>query len=387
MAHTSLPRGFEFGERAQWNPSRFGLLVHWMNNIPFGTDVYVDNRANAPFSVSGFAPSGVDVNDWVDFGAGIGVDYMVLTVKHNMGWRLYPFTTDMASHTGKDSYNVTISLPQVATYGVNNPAIVGTADQDIVHQFVSRCEFQGVKPVLYYNIGKDINARGGFSSVEESAFSSDTDISDTYGLYTTMVEAQITELLTAFPNVWLWLDAVAWYPRTALISLYSKIRDVGNENTLVIYNYEAVQGSLNTNIVTRPNGTHANYPGTLDGTQQYLWPCDIASYEYSRVPPGLNTAGQLAELTRIQRHKKHVYWRGAEVSTPVFTAGQWSYYDPGVVGGTPNVLESLANLEARADLANDEIAPVLVAMPPDLTGVVSSAIKTRLTDLANHIFP
>lgn len=61
------PRGFEFGERVLFNASRFGCFINWTNNIPFGTEVYTDNRTAAPFAVSGWAPAGVDVNDWVDF--------------------------------------------------------------------------------------------------------------------------------------------------------------------------------------------------------------------------------------------------------------------------------------------------------------------------------
>lgn len=379
------PRGFEYGERALWNSFRFGCFINWTNNIPFGTDVYTTNRTSAPFAVSGWAPAGIDVNDWVDFAASIGIQYLVLTVKHNMGWCLYPFTTEIASHTGKDSYNATIALPQVAQYNVGNPAIVGTADQDIIHRFVARCEFQGIKPVLYYNIGKDINNRGGFADVAVSAFSSDTDISDGYPLYTAMVEAHMQELLTAFPNVWLWLDAVAWYPRTAHQNLYEAIRTYGNENTLIIYNVEPLQGSSDASTRTKPNGTNADYPGTLNGTQQYIWPLDVASYEYSRVP---TIGGDGAtEFVRIQSHLKHVYWRGSETSSPIFTGGQWFYWDPGIVGGTPNTVESLANLSARADVPNGFNAPFLCSMSPDGNGVVSAGQKTRLTELANYIFP
>lgn len=378
-----VPRGFEFGDRALWNSFRMGSFINWTNNIPFGTDVYNTNKPNPVFPIAGWAPAGIDVNDWVDFAASIGIEYLALTVKHNMGWWLYPFTTDITPHTGKDSYNATISLPQVATYGVNNPAIVGTADQDIIHRFVARCETNGIKPVLYYNIGKDINARGGFLTIAESAFSSDTDISDGYPLYTAMVEAHMQELLTAFPNVWLWLDAVAWYPRTAHQSLFDCIRTYGNQNTLIIYNYPPISGSSDgVTLVTKPTGTSTDYPGTLIGTSMYVWPFDVASYEYTRVPT--NTSN---EMGKIQSHFKHVYWRGAETSSPLFTGGQWFWWDPAVVGGTPNVLESLANLEARADVPNGNAAPFMISMCPDGSGVVSAAQKTRLTDLAAHIFP
>lgn len=379
-----VPRGFNFGDRATWEAARFGTFICWTNNIPFGTEVYTDNR-NAPvFDVAGWAPAAVNVNDWVDFSASIGANYAILTIQHNMGWSLYPFVTEMTSHTGKDSYNATITLPQVAQYHVGNPAIVGTADQDIVHRFVARCITQGIKPVLYYNIGKDINARGGHADIPTAAFSSDTAISDSYPLYCAMVEGRIAELLTAFPTVWLWLDAPHWYPRAYHQSLFNVIRGTAGENALVIYNYEPVAGSSDgVTEKTKPVGTNAaTYPGSLDGTQMYMWPFDIASYEYSRIPT--NAASEMAVL---QSHKKHVYWRGAEVSSPVFTGGQWFHRDPVVVGGTPNVLDSAANLNGRADSANTNAAPFALAISPDEDGVISVAQKNRITDVANHIFP
>lgn len=377
------PRGFKFGDRAAYVGYRFGTFVCWTNNIPFGTDVYVDNRENPPFDVTGWAPSAVDCEDWVDFSASIGAEYCVLTVQHNMGWSLYPFQTNMATWAaGKDSYNASISLPQVQDYGVGNAAIVGTADQDIVHRFVARCINQGIKPVLYYNIGKDINSRGGHSSIQAAAFATDVDIAAGYDGYCTMVEARLTELLTAFPTVWLWLDAVAWYPRTHHQALFDAIREAGNENTLIFYNYEVVAGSGNgANEVTKPTGTHANYPGTLDGTQMYLWPFDIASYEYSRLP-----TASAAEMGTLQSHLKHIYWRGAEVSSPVYT-DQWFYWDQAIVGGTPNVLTSEASLNTRADSANDNAAPFLLALSPHEDGVIPTAQKNRVTAVAAHIFP
>lgn len=379
------PRGYNFGARATWETYKMGGFICWTNNIPFGTDVYVTNRANPVFDVTGFAPSSVDVDDWISSAASIGLEYLTLTVKHNMGWWLFPFSTDMEPHTGKDSYNTTISLPQVANYGVNNASIVGTADQDIVHRFVSGCIANGIKPILYYNIGKDINARGGFSSIQESAFSSDSAISSTYSKYTTMVEAHITELLQTFPTIHLWLDAVAWYPRSAHQSLFNTIRSAGSENNLVIYNYQPVQGSSNTGTFERPSGTSTDYEGSLVGESYYLWPFDIISHESSFIPTG---AGQTtAWLAALKANKKHIYWTGAELETTIFAGQQYFYYDPIVVGGTPNVLESAANLNAIADIVTPSNVPFSLTWSPDLTGVISTAQKNRMQDVYNHIFP
>lgn len=377
-----VPRGFKFGSRAIWETYRFGSFVCWTNNIPFGTDVHTDNRQNPVFDVTGWAPvvSDAAINSWVDLTASLGGQYSIFTVMHNMGWSWFPFQNDIPTHTGKDSYNATITLPQVVKYGVNNPAIIGTASQDVVHRFVARCRTQGIKPVLYYNIGKDLNSRGGHDSIAAAAFSSDGDIAAEYPAYCAMVEARLAELLTAFPDVWLWLDAPHWYPRTYLQSLFDAIRAAGSENTLVIINYNPVQGSGDSGLVTKPSGTSAaDYQGSLDGRQQYLWPFDVASYEYSRTPSG-------AEFGTLQRHLKHIYWRGAEVSSPVYS-GAWFYWDPAIVGGTPNQVASEATLNARADLATANNAPFALAFSPDENGELDTAQINRITDVANHIFP
>jgi hypothetical protein len=380
MAKT--PRGFNFGDRAIWETYRLGSFICFTNNIPFGTDVHTDNRENPVFDVSGWNPQNIDCEDWVDFTASVGGQYAIFTVMHNMGWSWYPFEADVATHTGKDSYNATITLPQVVKYGVNNPAIIGTADQDVVHRFVARCRTQGIKPVLYYNIGKDLNSRGGHSNIQAAAFATDPVIAAEYPAYCAMVEARMAELLTAFPDVWLWLDAPHWYPITMHQSLFNAIRAAGNENTLVIYNYDPVAGSTDGGVEkTKPTGTSTSYTGTLDGTQMYMWPFDVGSYEYSRLPT--NAA---IEMAVRQRNLKRYYWRGAEVSSPIYD-GQWFYWDQAIVGGTPNVLSSAATLNARADLATDQAAPFALALSPDGDGIVDTAQKNRFTDVANHIFP
>lgn len=381
MAKT--PRGFNFGDRAIWETYRFGSFVCWTNNIPFGTDVHTDNRENPVFDVTGWVPvvSDAAINSWVDLTASVGGQYSIFTVMHNMGWSWFPFQTDIATHTGKDSYNATITLPQVVKYGVNNPAIIGTASQDVVHRFVARCRLQGIKPVLYYNIGKDLNSRGGHDSIATAAFSGDATIAAEYPAYCAMVEARLAELLAAFPDVWLWLDAPHWYPRTMIQSLFNAIRAAGNENTLVIINYNPVQGSSDTGLATKPNGTSAaDYEGSLNGTQQYLWPFDVASYEYTRLP------GSVAELGPLQRHLKHIYWRGGEVSSNIYS-GQWFYWDDAVVGGTNNIVLSEATLNGRADLATPNGIPFALALSPDADGALDTAQVNRFTDVANHIFP
>jgi hypothetical protein len=374
------PRGYAYGDRLTWEGLTMGAMICWTNNIPNGVDVYATNRTSPVFPVSSFAPTNVDVDDWIDFASSINLEYLVLTVQHNMGWSLFPFVTNIEAHTGKDSYNATISLPQVNNYGVGNVAISGTADQDIVHQFVTKCEAAGIQPVLYYNIGKDLNSRGGFATIAESSISSDPAITLGYAKYATMVEGRMQELLSAFPNIWLWLDAVAWYPRSYHQALFNRIRTRGNENTLVIYNYEPVQGSGDADVIMKPNGTNAAYySGSLTGKDYYLSPFDISSFEHQRLPT------EAAAFNKLISNNKHVYWTGKEICSNMFTNGQYFYWDQAIVGGTPNTLESAVNLNLIADDATSNDCPLVMALAPNLTGVISTAQKDRITLVATHI--
>jgi hypothetical protein len=198
-----------------------------------------------------------------------------------------------------------------------------------------------------------------------------------------MVEAHITELLVEFPGVWLWLDAVAWYPRTHLQSLYNRIKIAGNENTLVILNYDPVAGSSDAGIeVLKPNGTNsAAYPGTLAGTSFYLWPFDVASFEYGRIPGGGSIWGY------VKSHLKHVHWGGSEVTSPLYTTDQWFYRDPVVVGGSPNALTALATLETRSLLGTANNAPFCIAISPKGDGSIPDTQRQRLKDLGAYVNP
>ncbi len=160
----------KFGAFICWNMSTFQNL-EW---------------AYADVDVDTFAPTDLDIDNWLDAISDANMKYATLTVKHHDGFCLWP--TEFAD-PGHDPY----SIAQTTWYAANG-------SPDIVKLFTDGCNTRGIKPCLYYSIwDKTHEARSGTDDTTDAA------------AYIAMIEMQLTELLTNYGDIYaIWFDGWDW---------------------------------------------------------------------------------------------------------------------------------------------------------------------------------
>ncbi|HUV81854.1 MAG TPA: alpha-L-fucosidase [archaeon] len=146
-----------------------------------------------------FAPTDLDVDNWLDACVAAGVEVAYLTVKHHDGFMLW--CSDQHA-VGYDPYTIERTT-WYAGSGI-----------DITDAFVNGCNARGIKPGIYFSIwDKTHETRTGTDETTDAA------------AYIAMIEAQLTELLTNYGTIHsLWFDAWAWHVNYIYI-FYDIIKD------------------------------------------------------------------------------------------------------------------------------------------------------------------
>lgn len=165
-------------QREAYVAQGLGALVCW--NMPTFTGQEI---ADPNLDVDTFAPTGLDIDQWLDACVSAGMTYAVLVAKHHDGFALW----DTAYHVGA---NPPYSIAQTAWYAANgNP--------DVVSLFVTKCRTRSLNPCLYFSMQDTTHeTRSGTTILTDPA------------AYLAMVEAQITELLSDYGNITaLWFDS------------------------------------------------------------------------------------------------------------------------------------------------------------------------------------
>jgi alpha-L-fucosidase len=146
-----------------------------------------------------FAPTGLDIDNWLDAAVSADMKYATLTTKHHSGFALWP----TAHHVGA---NPPYSVAETEWY-VNNGQI------DIVGQFVTKCRARNINPCFYFSMWDlTYEARAGTDET-----------TDAVG-YLAMIETQLEELLTNYGAITaIWLDG--WWHLGYDEIPYATIRD------------------------------------------------------------------------------------------------------------------------------------------------------------------
>lgn len=380
---------------AEFEALKFGWFILWNMETEDAYTSYGSAAPNAVAAPETFTYAGSDVTGWADAALAVGnVDYAVLTTKWNRGFHLWASNIKLnkgSQFSGEDSYNASIDLPQYEPYGVNHPNV--DAQRDILTQFVNSFKAIGTKVGFYYNLGKDINARGGFDDEVPSSFdgsgnyrdywsyfktnglaaarkqypSITGDFSQFYRLYTEFVKAELTFLLTHYTIDYLWLDAVAWFPRVELKEIYNLIKSI-RKNVLVFHNLPPEGGTI------FPTGSIDNPPFTVASDEIYLYQgtdpcCDVISYEHSRVPDGAD------ELKPETSHDGVEYYLPKEVSMNIWDSGWWGWQPAGS-------LRSAVDLQKNFNSISSGGSSMLLGVPIKPDGSIDSAVATRLSDFS-----
>lgn len=159
-----------------------GMFIH------FGLETFLNveyNDGTAPINT--FAPSGLDIDQWVSTAKSMGAKYAVLTSKHHSGFCLFPTAT--------------------TNYGVASTAWYAGGGYDIVQQFATKFRAAGIVPMLYFSIWDRHFER----SLVGAEFSSNAQCETYRAQYRSFLEAQIREILTRYGEIGgLWIDGGAW---------------------------------------------------------------------------------------------------------------------------------------------------------------------------------
>jgi alpha-L-fucosidase len=152
-------------------------MIHWSMSTFTGTD-----PASPDLDINTFAPTGLDIDQWLDACVSAGMNYVTLISKHHDGFALWPTTFAV---DGYDPYSIAET-----TWYANN------GSPDVVGLFVTKCRTRGLNPCLYFSM---------WDTTWETR--TGTDETNNAAGYLAMIQAQLTELLTNYGDITaLWFD-------------------------------------------------------------------------------------------------------------------------------------------------------------------------------------
>ena len=208
----------------QWQELKFGMFIH------YGLSTFTsDWRTNKNAIPAAYAPSNLDVGQWVRTARMTGMKYAVLTAKHTLGhclWDSNDYTYDVASSTEKT---------------------------DVIDAFIRACRAERIKHGLYYCV-LDIYNEGGDTLKWKAAVKPE---------YFKQIKKHLTELHKKYPDIFVqWIDIPHKLSSTQRWELYRLIKKM-NPDCLVIMN-----------------------AGFRDGVEIFegAWPSDLANGEVT-LPP------------------------------------------------------------------------------------------------------
>ena len=301
---------------AAWEGLKFGMFIHYGMSTFTGKE-FGETSARADV----YAPTALDVDQWIRVAAEGGMTYAILTTKHCYGHALW------------DS--------KLTDYDVAS----GPVKTDVVRAFVEACRARGIKPGFYYLLGWDKVNQWARTPKDYEAFCA----------------GQIEELLTGYgPIAEIWLD-IPWDmgPDTdeVLARLYAKIKSLQPE-CLVLLNQGFVDGSSVREMP--PTYAHREFerPPVL------LWPKDLVNGEVIPPPAG--------------GHNPLIPVGGRTYYLPMETCDTLAHHWFWEAG---DALKSVRSLIRTYHATVDKGANLLLDLAPDKTGRIPEATAARLMEM------
>lgn len=301
---------------AEWEGLKWGMFIHYGMSTFTGYEF-----GEPPAEASVYAPTALDVDQWIQVARDAGMGYAVLTSKHCYGHALWD-----SKHS---DYDVASSSEKT----------------DVIKAFVEACRKHGIKPGFYYLLGWDKHNQPGRTAKEYEAFCA----------------GQIEELLTGYgPIAELWLD-IPWdmgpFTDKVLARLYKKIKSL-QPDCLVLLNQSFVDGREVRSMP--PTYMHKEF-----GVQPVaLWPKDLINGEVI-TPPAVG-------------HNPRIPFKGQTYYLPMETcdtlAHHW-FWMPG------DALKSVRTLVRTYQNTVLKGANLLLDLAPDKTGRIPEATIARLMEM------
>ncbi len=216
----SIPQLQEF---QQW---KYGMFIHW------GMSTFDGKELSACEPIGTYAPTDLDVDEWVSVARDAGMRYAVLTAKHVAGHALWP--SAFGEYSVKNSADTT----------------------DVVGAYVDACRAKGLKAGLYYCAWDNTNLFGMQVTKDWKEYA--LGMTTTNDAFRAFMWSQIDELLDTYDPDYLWVDMPKVLPLDKRIELYEHVA-ARRPKILFAYNHSC------------QNGT------TFDHT--FAWPSDIMTME------------------------------------------------------------------------------------------------------------
>lgn len=302
---------------AQWQSLGYGVFIH------FGMSTFTGEELDHGLQPStAYAPSNLDVNQWVRVARDAGMKYAVLTAKHVSGHCLWD---SKVMWKGKEfDYDVATSSNKT----------------DVIAAFMAACREYNLKLGLYYCL---LDSRNNAVPQDEqwNRFLLPDD-------FFQLAKNQLGELLERHPELaYLWLDiprAASLEQRTAF---YAFIKEKRPE-CIVLFNHGTAA----------PEG-----PATID-TFQAAWPTDILNTERHPLKVG--------QFSPQQLWKDKEYCVGYEHCDTICKGWFWT------AGDRPRPTDELRSVYEDTIAAGGNL---LLNVPPDRTGRVPQYSIEALMDL------
>jgi alpha-L-fucosidase len=301
---------------AEWEGLKFGMFIH------YGMSTFTGQEFGETPAASGtYAPTSLDVDQWIRVAREAGMKYAVLTAKHCYGHALW---------------NSRFSDYDVAT---------GSDHTDVLKVFVEACRKYDVRPGFYYLLGWDKHHQAVMSPRD----------------YDDFCAGQIGELLTNYgPINELWLD-IPWDmgPNTdkVLRRIYRKVKSF-QPNCLVLLNQSFVDGSQVRAMPSTYRHQESGRPPIL------LWPKDLINGEV--IPPP--SAG----------HNPFIPVEGKTYYLPMETCDTLAHHWFWVAGDALKSVRTLVRMYQATVLKG---ANLLLDLAPDRTGRIPEATAARLMEM------
>ena len=304
-----------------WQQLGYGMFIHFGMSTFTGREIDPGDRPSTTY-----APTALDVDQWIVTAKAAGMKYAVLTSKHVAGHCLWD---SKVTFRGKEfDYDV-------ATSGNTN---------DVVRAFVDACKKHGVAPGLYWCLLDFHN-----NSVPQGPQWNKGDLPDDFFQF---AQDQLAELIRNYPEVsYYWIDiprAASAAERQTLYDLIKKLRP----GTVVLFNHGTAQPA-----------------GALTIAKcQAAWPTDVLNTERNPVRPG--------DFSPRQSWQGAEYYVGYEHCD--CQARNWFWVD----GDKPRPASELYRLHRDTLAAGGNL---LLDVPPDRTGRIPQDRVKALMDLKGLI--
>jgi len=209
---TMLPDEKETPRLTKWMSYRYGLFIHFNNNI------YGKGQHPGSLPVSAYKPVKLDVESWVRMAKDAGMRYAVLTVKHDGGFCLWDSKVEFQ---GKE-FEYDVAASEYKT--------------DVVRAFLDACAKYEIAPGFYYSLADTYANRKQQLRAQFKAYEMPNDAFE-------HAKSQLLELMTRYPECeYYWLDI----PRAATLLQQGEIYDLlrrTNLNHVVLMNSHVAAGT------------------------------------------------------------------------------------------------------------------------------------------------